>query len=395
MPNKKRIAIVSPTQSEENRSLLTGLSRCDAAQNWDTFIDSNCRSVSDPDWLFSNRWDGIVYNHRDRKLIEIAEQKGIPCVDINDESDSIPGTPKVRPDNEEAGKMAADYLKALGFSRFAFCGYSNQVWSNERKTGFQKTLHTKQQTCLSFETEHPVGTNHPSAIVLPDWEIHQVNDIAKWLKGVSVPIAIFACDDTRSAQVSRAASLCGLQTPSEIAILGANNETFLCEMEKPSLSSIDLNGIQRGTKAATILNTMMLPNFEYDLSTLRIRPLEVVSRQSTNASAFDDKIISKAIAIIQAESCKGLRVTDLVKRVHTSRRLLERKFQQHLGLSPNKAIRDAQVSKIKGLINHTDKSLTEIAYETGFSHPEYMNVVFKRVSGMTPGNYRNKVSSKS
>ncbi len=362
--------------------------------HWDTFIDSSCRSVSEPDWLFSRNWDGIVYNHPSREFIAIAQEKGIPCVDINNESIAINGTPKVRPDNKEAGKMAADYLKALGFPTFAFCGYSDQGWSNERKLGFQETLLAKQQRSLVFETEHPIATNNPTAIALPDWESHQIEEISEWLERAPTPIAVFACDDARAVQVSKAASRCGLQIPSEIAILGANNESFLCEMERPSLSSIDLNGIQRGTKAASIMNSMMLPHFENNSSTLLIPPLEVVSRQSTNTSAFDDLIVSRAIAIIQAESCQGLRVTDLVKRVHTSRRLLERKFQQHLGQSPNKAIRHAQVSTIKGLINHTDKSLTEIAYETGFTHPEYMNVVFKRVSGMTPGHYRNNVSSK-
>lgn len=392
MPNIKRVAIVAPTHSEENRSILTGLGKCDAARTWDTFIDSSCRAVHDPKWLFASDWDGIIYNHRDREFLRLAHEKNIPCVDINDESEALYNIPKIRPDNLEAGKMAADHFKSLGFNSYAFCGYSNQLWSSERKTGFQRRLRELKQAYLTFETEHPISLNHTQDSTDPEWESAEVESIATWLRSAQVPLAIFACDDARAAQIAKAVLQCGLKSPSEIAILGANNESFLCEISKPSLSSIDLNGRRRGDLAAITLNDLMYSKCEHTHRELRVSPLEIVSRQSTNASAVEDKILSKAIAIIQDEACNGLRVSELVRRVHTSRRLLERKFQQHLGISPNNAIRDAQVSKIKGLINHTDMSLTEIAYATGFEHPEYMNVVFKRISGMTPGRYRNRVS---
>jgi len=53
-------------------------------------------------------------------------------------------------------------------------------------------------------------------------------------------------------------------------------------------------------------------------------------------------------------------------------------------------IRGVQIQKIKQLLLETDYTLAHIASLTGFEHPEYMSVVFKKNNGMTLNQYRQK-----
>jgi LacI family transcriptional regulator len=80
----------------------------------------------------------------------------------------------------------------------------------------------------------------------------------------------------------------------------------------------------------------------------------------------------------------------VVKQVHISRSGLERRFRKYLGKTPQVEIRGVQIQKIKQLLLETDYTLAHIASLTGFEHPEYMSVVFKKNNGMTLNQYRQK-----
>ncbi len=69
---------------------------------------------------------------------------------------------------------------------------------------------------------------------------------------------------------------------------------------------------------------------------------------------------------------------------------LEKKFRQHLGRSPQTEIRRVQVLNIRQQLTETDRPLKHIAELTGFDYMEYMSVVFKRWTGLTPGAYRRQ-----
>ena len=57
-------------------------------------------------------------------------------------------------------------------------------------------------------------------------------------------------------------------------------------------------------------------------------------------------------------------------------------------------IRRVQVARIRQLLFETDFPLKKIAELAGFEHVEYMCVVFKRLTGQSPGSYRKKVQSR-
>ncbi len=77
-----------------------------------------------------------------------------------------------------------------------------------------------------------------------------------------------------------------------------------------------------------------------------------------------------------------------------SRSVLERKFRKYLNRSPQLEIRMVQLKRVKQLLAETDMPLDQIADLAGYSHPEYMSVVFKREFGLTPGQFRKQAQTK-
>ncbi len=124
-------------------------------------------------------------------------------------------------------------------------------------------------------------------------------------------------------------------------------------------------------------------------------PVGVVTRQSTDILAMSDKNVAAAVSYIREHACQGISVDDVLKQVFASRSQLEKKFRRFIGRSPQAEIRRVQVSKIRQLLFETEFPLKKIAELAGFEHVEYMCVVFKRLTGESPGSYRKKVQTRA
>jgi LacI family transcriptional regulator len=236
-----------------------------------------------------------------------------------------------------------------------------------------------------FDVEYPGD-------LTPFWDANQTAALAQWLRSLPRPVAVMACNDMRALQVVAAAQSCGLLVPEEVAVLGANNDTFRCEMGYPPISSVAPNAFQSGYQAAELLDRLM-GGAKSEPVDRRIEPLGVVTRHSTDVLAIEDKNVASALSFIREHACEGITVEAVLKHAFASRRQLEKKFRRHIGRSPQAEIRRVQVAKIRQLLFETDFPLKKIAELTGFEHVEYMCVVYKRLTGEAPGAYRKRLTA--
>jgi LacI family transcriptional regulator len=121
---------------------------------------------------------------------------------------------------------------------------------------------------------------------------------------------------------------------------------------------------------------------------VRVDPLGVVARLSTDILAVGDTNVAAALSFIRERACHGVSVDEVVAHAAASRSQLEKKFRRFIGRSPQAEIRRVQLARIKELLAETDLPLKSIASMTGFEHIEYLSVVFKRMTGESPGRYR-------
>ncbi len=89
-------------------------------------------------------------------------------------------------------------------------------------------------------------------------------------------------------------------------------------------------------------------------------------------------------------------IENLAHKSGWSRRHLERRFVQHIGLSPKQYARVLRFQHTIRLYErgHTD-SLTHLAYEAGFFDQSHMNRDFKIFSGLQPKRYFRKLPEKA
>ena len=385
MKERPRVALVMRPRFEENLNILRYLARFKRYHgDWYVYVDDQGVGARDPEWLLSQGWDGLICKEGADDLFRLARERGIACVDLSDDSTQRDGCPKIRPNNPAIGHLAAEHFIERGYQHFGFCGFENEDWSKERGEGFVEALDLAGKACSVMETDYP-------GFSAPAWSFAEETEVGKWLATLPKPVGIFSCNDLRAVNLANACFRSGIKVPEEVALIGTNNDTLRCELSTPPLSSIPVDASEYARLAGETLDEMLSTGSHALVRPERlVDPMDVVTRLSTNALAIEDSSIAMALNIIRERACKGLTVEEVAKRAHISRSLLEKRFRVHVGRSPQVEIRATQVLRIKKLLAESEHSLAVIAEMTGFKHPEYMSVVFKRLTGETPSAYRKK-----
>ncbi|PDP82507.1 hybrid sensor histidine kinase/response regulator transcription factor [Prevotella intermedia] len=108
-------------------------------------------------------------------------------------------------------------------------------------------------------------------------------------------------------------------------------------------------------------------------------PMEAVSQSA------ESQFVEKFRTIIQGNlGNSDLNVETISHEMGISRAQLYRKIKSITGISPNDIIREARMKRADRLLETTDKSVSEIAYEVGFSSPSYFTKCYREFFGRTP-----------
>ena len=330
-------------------------------------------------WLKKSDADGIITFVLNEAHAKTFIPIGFPSVVIPVQ-EKIPGRCNIIEERYTVGQMAAEHLLDRGFRKFAFCGLDHTYWSRVRREGFVHRLVAAGFKPVVYQP------SRPSSRI--SWETEQ-RSLAKWLRSLPKPTGLMAFNDERAQQVLEAGKLAEVRVPDEIAVIGVDDDDIICGFTDPTLSSIALNFEDVGFEAARQLHIQMegAKPSEWEIHQ---RPKRVVTRQSTDIIAVEDKWVGDALRFIRAHSAKMITVPDVAEHDSVSRRLLERHFQQTLGRSIRKEIERCHIERACQLLDHTSWSAERIAEHSGFSSPVHFAVVFKRVMNMTPRQYRDQ-----
>jgi LacI family transcriptional regulator len=338
--------------------------------------------VDDQQWT-ADEWrtrlaeecDGVISQNTSAALIGACAERGLPLVAVDD-APVHPGVSRIRPDNVAIGAMGAEFFLDRGFRSFAFVGQESSGWASDRQTGFVEAVR--------------LGGHKAEVLAMtPDGGVGEVRALARWLRELPKPAGVMACDDQSAVRMVEAAREAGCLVPEEVAVLGADNDVVRCELATPTLSSVDPGLFQVGYLAAEHLARRMADR-GVGACDLRLDPAEIVVRRSTDVVAIPDRAVATAARYIAEHACEGLTVSEVLPHAAVSRAQLEKKFRQYLGRSPQAEIRRVQVARIRQLLADTDLPLKSIAGLTGFAYMEYLCVVFRRLTGETPGTYRRR-----
>ncbi len=330
---------------------------------------------------------GFIGRIQTRKIAEAVLAAGLPVIGIDPAWEQLSGNglsakiSEICADSRARGSIAAEHLVERGFVHFAFCGYHGRVWSNRREEGFTERLSTHPH--LSYNVYEPPQRKR----ALP-WDIEQPLVIG-WLRSLSKPVGVMACNDIRGRQVIEASLAAGLRVPDDVAVVGVDEDRLLCDMAYPPLSSVVLNLEHAGYRGAELLDGLMSGGAR-EPQRILVEALWVMARRSTDIVAVEDRRLAAALRYIRDNFRQPIAIEDVVRQSHISRRGLEIRIQQTLGRSIREEIQRSRLAWSKKLLVETDLPAEKIAHASGFSSLSYMSSVFRRELDTTPVQYRRQ-----
>lgn len=95
-------------------------------------------------------------------------------------------------------------------------------------------------------------------------------------------------------------------------------------------------------------------------------------------------------AYISEHITESVSVSRIAKAFYLSPNYLSARFKQESGIPLSSYIQQQKIQKAKEYLKNTDRSILEISTFLGFSSQGYFQNVFKKNTGMTPGEFRKK-----
>lgn len=326
-------------------------------------------------------WSGngiLTHLTNSRQLINfLSAHAGIPIVSFNPPASVKCNFPYavVCADNEEIGRVAARYFMTLGDVNFCWYGPLHPVrfnaYSDELKRNNRETLVIK----------------YPQNINNQPWDIISHQIVTQLIK-LPLPCAVFCANDSVALELLEATQSVGLKVPEEIAILGVDNETLICNSSSVPISSIDSRLSKIGYEGAALLDRMM--DGEILTSTpVLIPPVpKPIVRQSTDILANDNQIVARAVEFTRKNHTNKITVSDIAKTVYISESGLRKLMNRKIGISPNQMLKNLRMETACRLLRETELKIESVAVSAGFGNAHRLHELFRQVLKTTPTQFR-------
>ena len=273
-----------------------------------------------------------------------------------------------------AGEAAARELIALGLENFAFVGMSGRNWSRRRADAFIAALRMNGKT-LSAMDVNPGGKDN--------------EQLQTWLENLPKPCGLFAASDALAATVLSVCRRNGITVPNDIAVIGVDDNTDLCESTSPTLSSIRPDFRQGGRLAARLLARKLSGQGKIPQTTV-FAISGIVRRGSTRRFKRKDAWVASALERIWKPDGVRLSPKDIIADFPCSRRNAEIRFRRATGHSILEELTNARVDAAKRLLGETSLPVSSVAEQCGYISIAHFRDAFRNATGANPLAWRKK-----
>jgi transcriptional regulator GlxA family with amidase domain len=120
-----------------------------------------------------------------------------------------------------------------------------------------------------------------------------------------------------------------------------------------------------------------------------IDQLALAPAQGSYLPTSDEPLLRPVLTALEKNPADGRSLAQWAKQVHTTERTLERRCQQHLGLSFTDWRQRLRVVKALAMLE-TGHSVESIALDLGYSSASAFIAMFRRMTGTTPDKVRGQ-----
>lgn len=387
------VVAVIPSNTVAGRAELRGVS--DTARRLGWILETIDPALVGEDFSSSlpllSRANGVIVRLYENLADGTLGSLGIPLVAIDE------GPSKERPHSFDAwahilsdqyaiGEAAAVELLATNRRVFAFVPMLRRYpWAGKRGEAFLKGIHAADCDGHLYKpvTEY-------------DW-IGERNSLAEWLGTLPRPFGVFAANDLLAKLVYEACRTAGLSIPSDVAVVGADDDETLCLSVDPPLTSIRIDFEGAGHKAAEKLAVLMASGARPGRRTIvRYGVMGVARRASTRTDAtpgFDHRLVSGLDFIAMHYRNPFIGAHDVAVAMGIGRRQADRIFTA-TGKTIRAHIETMRLEAARKMLETSEDSITEIASHCGFASANYFIRLYRAKLGVTPGQAKKSASSR-
>jgi AraC family transcriptional regulator len=103
--------------------------------------------------------------------------------------------------------------------------------------------------------------------------------------------------------------------------------------------------------------------------------------------------ISKVVEFMEANIAENITLECIATLVGLSPRHFRRLFRASAGVGPHQMFTNMRLERAARDLRHSQKNVTEISFDCGFSQPQHLATAFRRKFGLTPTEFRRNFAS--
>jgi len=131
--------------------------------------------------------------------------------------------------------------------------------------------------------------------------------------------------------------------------------------------------------------------FQIDIERTSQSPFSIFHTQKNHG----DELISKAQIYIEKNVSEKISFEKLASKLAVSRRNFDRRFIKAVGNTPVDYLHRVKVEVAKRALEKGRKNIFEVMYEVGYSDDKAFREVFRKITGVSPLDYRNKFNKEA
>lgn len=109
----------------------------------------------------------------------------------------------------------------------------------------------------------------------------------------------------------------------------------------------------------------------------------------------NDDLVKEAQAYIESKIDEKISVDELSSRLAVGRRNFDRRFIKATGNTPLEYAQRVKIEVAKKSLEFTRKTINEVMYDVGYSDLKAFREVFRKITGMSPLEYRNRYNKEA
>ncbi len=283
----------------------------------------------------------------------------------------ITSIPSVVPNDYAVGSLAAQHLIDIGAKRVGIIHERSVYASIQRRDG---CCHVFGQAGVSVEQPAIEGAYHYE----DEWE--------NWLKTLHGEISLYGTSDNLVRRFMKIYNTLRDSLDLKVgAVVGTGDSLVERTLSGIEISSVVLPAGRVGVEAVKLMKRLL--DGDSRVERREINPALFKVRLSSSIIGRSDAVIIRAQGYIERSLSEMFSVADVAKHAGASRRKLEMRFKDELGISPAAYIREKRMKLAERLLQETGMTVREVAARCGAGSLQAFTTQFKLYHGVPPGKF--------